>query len=97
MYEHEHLDAHVVATLRAGIRRVLEADQHGQTILRALLAKQLTALKAKQANLIDLAAEGVLEWSQIRDRMNALQLDHARLEQRMEESGGRSAGRAWLP
>ncbi len=92
LYETQELKPHWVAQLRAGIESTLQSEHSSRTSLRHSIEKQLAALKAKEANLIDLAAEGVLERSQIRDRMNELQLERGRFEQRLEEDGGELRG-----
>lgn len=92
MYESQRLEERWVAELRAGIRRTLASEQGNRASLRLSLDKQLSALKAKEANLIDLAAEGVLERAQIRDRMNDIQLERHRLEARRGDTGGELQG-----
>ena len=92
MYETQRLAERWVADVRAGIQRTLDSEYSSRANLKQSLEKQLTALKAKEANLIDLAAEGVLERTQIRERMNDLQLERQRLEQRRGDTGGELQG-----
>ncbi len=76
------LEAQFVTDLKEGIERALASSHRTELELKAAITKQLEVLRSKEQNLIDLAADGVLERAQIRERLGDLALERQRLEER---------------
>jgi site-specific DNA recombinase len=75
----------------AAVRTELEttmADQQRLTQeLHTTLTKQLAKLEAREERLIDLAADGVLTRAKIHERSNAIQLERARIQAQLADTG----------
>ena len=69
------------------IDEVLAERQALTRELHAKLTKQQQRLDAKEQRLIDLAADGLLDRTKIRDRSNSIQFERRRIEDGLADSG----------
>jgi DNA invertase Pin-like site-specific DNA recombinase len=73
-----------VGFVRDSIHETLSDQDSAQLLLKDQIEKQLATLKNREANLIDLAADGTLERDQIRERMNAIAVERSKLSAQLE-------------
>ncbi len=81
-----HLSDEFIVTVTRGVREAVADEQASIRDLHAALRKKLADLDKREERLIDLAEEG-LPQHKIRERMNKLREERARLEDHLGQSG----------
>ncbi len=74
------------AALRADLAAMLDEQQATTKLLHAQLTKQLRELDTKEANLIDLAADGTLPQDKIKSRLREIARQRERLTARLQDT-----------
>ncbi|MEO7262869.1 MAG: hypothetical protein ABI047_16685 [Jatrophihabitantaceae bacterium] len=73
--------------IKARLAEAMAEHQQLTQELHTTLTEQLTKLEAREERLIDLAADGQLSRAKIQQRSNAIQLERARIQAQLTDTG----------
>ena len=77
------ISAHTAKRMSKDVAKVLEANTVLNTQMRASIKRQLDKVRAREARILDLAADGELDRTAIKERLNKITLERGALEERL--------------